>query len=101
MLDIRNHTTRSRVRKAMLGDLIVINIVAFVLAVNGCRRASVHNLVGQEGQQSVGNRGGQTMERNAAQGDHFAAYLSGFTPLAGDRRTAWLLDAMVRGETTM
>ncbi len=41
------------------------------------------------------------MERNAAQGDHFAAYLSGFTPLAGDRRTAWLLDAMVRGETTM
>jgi hypothetical protein len=37
------------------------------------------------------------MELNAAEGDLFAAYLSDFTSLAGDRRTARLLDETVRG----
>jgi hypothetical protein len=37
------------------------------------------------------------MELNAAEVDLFAAYLSSFTPLAGDRRTAALLGETVRG----
>jgi hypothetical protein len=58
---------------------------------------SGHNSVVQEVQQSLGNHGGQTMELNPAEGDLFAAYLSSFTPLAGDRRTASLLGETVRG----
>ena len=37
------------------------------------------------------------MELNPAENDLFTAYLSGFTPLAGDRRTAALLGETVRG----
>lgn len=37
------------------------------------------------------------MELNPAENDLFAAYLSSFTPLAGDRRTAALLGETVRG----
>jgi hypothetical protein len=37
------------------------------------------------------------MELNVAEVDLFAAYLSSFTSLAGDRRTATLLGATVRG----
>jgi hypothetical protein len=37
------------------------------------------------------------MELNAAETALFAAYLSGFTSLAGDRRTAHLLGETVRG----
>jgi hypothetical protein len=37
------------------------------------------------------------MELNPAENDLFAAYLSRFTPLAGDRRTACLLGETVRG----
>ncbi len=37
------------------------------------------------------------MELNPAENDLFAAYLSSFTPLAGDRRTACLLGETVRG----
>jgi hypothetical protein len=61
------------------------------------RLTSGHNSVVQEVQQSLGNHGGQTMELNPAEGDLFAAYLSSFTPLAGDRRTASLLGETVRG----
>jgi hypothetical protein len=67
---------------------------------SGCQLArltSGHNSVVQEVQQSLGNHGGQTMELNPAEGDLFAAYLSSFTPLAGDRRTASLLGETVRG----
>ncbi len=35
------------------------------------------------------------MELNAAETDLFASYLSSFTPLAGDRRTATLLGETV------
>jgi hypothetical protein len=37
------------------------------------------------------------MGLNPAESDLFAAYLSSFTPLAGDRRTAALLGETVRG----
>ena len=37
------------------------------------------------------------MELNPQEVDLFAAYLSSFTPLAGDRRTARLLGETVRG----
>ncbi len=37
------------------------------------------------------------MELNPAENDLFASYLSSFTPLAGDRRTACLLGETVRG----
>ncbi len=37
------------------------------------------------------------MELNLAENDLFASYLSSFTPLAGDRRTAALLGETVRG----
>ncbi len=37
------------------------------------------------------------MELNRAETDLFAAYLSSFTPLAGDRRTARLIGDTVRG----
>src|SRR3954462_13246207 len=38
-----------------------------------------------------------SMELNRAETDLFAAYLSSFTPLAGDRRTAQLLGETGRG----
>jgi hypothetical protein len=37
------------------------------------------------------------MDLNPTEVDLFTSYLSSFTPLAGDRRTATLLDATVRG----
>jgi hypothetical protein len=37
------------------------------------------------------------MELNAAENDLFASYVSSFTPLAGDQRTACLLGETVRG----
>lgn len=37
------------------------------------------------------------MELTTTESDLFASYLSSFTSLAGDRRTACLLDATVRG----
>ncbi len=37
------------------------------------------------------------MELNLAENDLFASYLSSFTPLAGDRRTACLLGETIRG----
>jgi hypothetical protein len=37
------------------------------------------------------------MELNPAEVDLFAAYLSSFTPLAGDRRTACLLGETIQG----
>ncbi len=37
------------------------------------------------------------MELTAAETDVLGGYLDGFTALAGDRRTAWLLGETVRG----
>lgn len=37
------------------------------------------------------------MELNAQETDLFTAYLSSFTPLAGDRRTACLLGETIQG----
>jgi hypothetical protein len=74
-----------------------LNIFSVAPSVAAPILTSGHNSVVQEVQQSLGNHGGQTMELNPAEGDLFAAYLSSFTPLAGDRRTASLLGETVRG----